>query len=97
MGRQNRKDILYDGCYSHVFSRAAEKRYIFNGAEDFARLPDLELEVMTADIRTKLHLFDVYDMLLFPGRSSGLLLLKSELPVVHYLDDGWSGQRRNFH
>jgi putative transposase len=44
MGRRNRKNILYDGCYAHVFSRAADKRYIFNGTQDFEKFKTLLAE-----------------------------------------------------
>jgi hypothetical protein len=43
MGRINRKSILYDGCYAHVFSRAIEKRRIFNDAGDFDQFKKLLL------------------------------------------------------
>jgi putative transposase len=35
MPRKNRREVLYDGCYCHVYSRALEKRFIFQDAEDF--------------------------------------------------------------
>ncbi len=38
MGRQNRSSVLYDGCYAHVFSRATEKRSIFQASEAFKEL-----------------------------------------------------------
>lgn len=44
MGRRNRRSILYDGCYAHVFSRAADKRYIFSGDEDFEKFKALLFE-----------------------------------------------------
>ncbi|MFH0754471.1 MAG: hypothetical protein V2A70_07900, partial [Candidatus Omnitrophota bacterium] len=44
MGRLNRKDILYDGCYAHIFSRAADKRNIFSGDEDFEKFKTLLVE-----------------------------------------------------
>ncbi len=43
MGRLNRGKILYDGCYAHVFSRAADKRCIFNHDEDFDKFKALLL------------------------------------------------------
>lgn len=43
MGRYNRKSLLFDGCYAHVFSRAIEKRYIFQSSEDFQRFKELLL------------------------------------------------------
>lgn len=44
MGRRNRRSILYDGCYAHVFSRAADKRYVFSGDEDFEKFKALLLK-----------------------------------------------------
>lgn len=44
MGRINREDILSDGCYAHVFSRAIEKRYIFREDQDFKRFKEILLE-----------------------------------------------------
>ncbi len=41
MGRRNRKNILFDGCWAHVISRAADRRYIFESAEDFEMFKDL--------------------------------------------------------
>jgi REP element-mobilizing transposase RayT len=35
MGRIARGDILYDGCYAHVFSRVFEKRRVFASKDDF--------------------------------------------------------------
>ncbi len=35
MGRIARNDILYDGCYAHVFSRSFEERKIFESGNDF--------------------------------------------------------------
>lgn len=35
MGRRARKQILYDGCYAHVFSRALGKEFVFVDDEDF--------------------------------------------------------------
>ena len=43
MGRKNRTSILFDGCYAHVFSRAADKRSIFGGDEDFEKFKSLLL------------------------------------------------------
>jgi len=35
MGRTAREWLLYDGCYAHIFTRAIEKRKIFQNDEDF--------------------------------------------------------------
>lgn len=40
MPRKARRRILYDGCYAHVYSRALEKRFIFNDTEDFSFFKD---------------------------------------------------------
>lgn len=37
MARKARGEILFDGCYTHVFSRAIEKRWIFKEPEDFQK------------------------------------------------------------
>ncbi len=44
MGRIARNDILYDGCYAYVFSRAFEKRKIFKTINDFKYFKDLMLK-----------------------------------------------------
>ncbi len=44
MGRRNRRSILYDGCYAHVFSRSTEKKYIFETDQDFKTFKALLLE-----------------------------------------------------
>ena len=44
MGRINRRSILCDGCYAHVFSRASEKKRIFQGGEDFQKFKNLLME-----------------------------------------------------
>lgn len=44
MGRIARNDILYDGCYAHVFSRSFEKRKIFESEKDFEYFKDLLLK-----------------------------------------------------
>ncbi len=44
MGRRNRGDILFDGCWAHVISRAADKRYIFSDNEDFEKFKALLLQ-----------------------------------------------------
>lgn len=36
MGRTAREWLLYDGCFAHIFTRAIEKRKIFQGDEDFS-------------------------------------------------------------
>ena len=35
MARMARSDILFDGCYAHVFTRSIEKRRVFEETEDF--------------------------------------------------------------
>lgn len=35
MGRIARAALLYDGCFAHVFTRAIERRKIFEKSEDF--------------------------------------------------------------
>ena len=35
MGRIPRNQLLYDGCYAHVFSRSISKQQIFRRSEDF--------------------------------------------------------------
>lgn len=35
MARRSRQEILYDDCFAHVFSRALEKRWIFEEEGDF--------------------------------------------------------------
>ncbi len=45
MGRVSRTEVLYDGCYAHVFTRAIEKRRIFQTKEDFKELKRLLCEV----------------------------------------------------
>ena len=37
MGRINRVQILYNGCFAHVFSRAVDKRNIFSDSVDFEK------------------------------------------------------------
>ena len=44
MGRQNRGSVLYNGCYAHVFSRASDKRFIFQSDRDFQKFKELLLE-----------------------------------------------------
>ena len=35
VGRIGREALLYSGCFAHVFTRAIEKRKIFEKLEDF--------------------------------------------------------------
>lgn len=35
MARRARNEILYDGCFAHIFSRSIEKRFIFQDHLDF--------------------------------------------------------------
>ncbi len=35
MGRLTRTQILYDGCYAHIYSRAMDNRFIFQDPADF--------------------------------------------------------------
>jgi putative transposase len=35
MARRSRKNVLYDGCFAHIYSRALEKKFVFNGPKDF--------------------------------------------------------------
>jgi putative transposase len=44
MTRKARRDILYDGCYAHIFSRAIEQRFILKDASDFEFFKGLLLE-----------------------------------------------------
>lgn len=44
MARRARGRVLSDGCFTHVFSRAIEKRWIFRDAEDFQKFLDLLAE-----------------------------------------------------
>ncbi len=44
MGRRNREDILFDGCWAHVISRASDKRFIFEEAADFEKFKGLLME-----------------------------------------------------
>ena len=43
MPRPIRKKILYDGCYAHVYSRALDKRYVYQDEEDFEHFKQLML------------------------------------------------------
>lgn len=43
MARKARHELLYDGCYAHVFSRALEKQRIFEGEDDFLAFKKLLL------------------------------------------------------
>jgi hypothetical protein len=44
MARRARGKVLFDGCFTHVFSRAIEKRWIFQEPEDFQKFSGLLLE-----------------------------------------------------
>jgi len=44
MPRHNRGNVLYDGCYAHVYSRALEKRHIFRDDNDFNNFKKLLFE-----------------------------------------------------
>ncbi len=44
MGRKNRGNLLFDGCYAHIMSRATEKRHIFRSEKDFEKFKELLLE-----------------------------------------------------
>ena len=44
MARKTRKQILYDGCYAHIMSRAVDGRFIFKDEEDFGAFRDYVLE-----------------------------------------------------
>ena len=44
MPRRNRHDILYDGCFSHVFTRALKECWIFDHPSDFNFFKHLLLE-----------------------------------------------------
>lgn len=54
MGRLARSQILYDGCFAHVFSRSIEKREIFRDEEDFERFYGFLLKAK------KKYKFEVY-------------------------------------
>ena len=41
MARLARNKLLYDGCYSHVFSRAVDKKRIFESEADFSFFKNL--------------------------------------------------------
>ena len=41
MARRARGEMLYDGCYAHVFSRSIERRRIFTGEADFRSFKEL--------------------------------------------------------
>ena len=44
MGRRARKNILYDGCFAHIYSRALEHRRIFENKTDFEIFKKLLLQ-----------------------------------------------------
>lgn len=54
MPRIARGKILYDGCFSHVYSRALDKRTIFSCREDFEYFKQL-LRITKADYGYRLH------------------------------------------
>ncbi len=54
MARRARSEILYDGCYAHVFSRSIEKRTIFKDDEDFKYFLNL---LMQEKLKNKFHIF----------------------------------------
>jgi hypothetical protein len=60
-------------------------------AQELARVPGLEVEIMVVDSGAVLHFLELNDVLLFLGRAGGLGFLELELPVVHDLDHGWAG------
>jgi len=45
MGRLARSQVLYDGCYAHVFTRSLEKRRILEDNEDFDRFNEVLLRI----------------------------------------------------
>ncbi len=45
MGRIAREWLLYDGCYAHVFTRAIERRRIFESVEDYDCIRKKMIEV----------------------------------------------------
>ncbi len=45
MGRLPRTQILYDGCYAHVFTRSLEKRHIFVDSDDFRSFSEILLRM----------------------------------------------------
>ena len=45
MGRLARSQILYDGCYAHVFTRSLEKCRIFEDADDFEQFARILLKL----------------------------------------------------
>ena len=58
-------------------------------------MPGLELEVVVADPRPVLHLFDLDIVLLLARRPSRLGLLEAILPVIHDLHYGRPRRRRH--
>lgn len=44
MPRRARGRLLYDGCFAHIYSRALEKRFIFQDSDDFELFRDLMLK-----------------------------------------------------
>ncbi len=45
MGRLARSQILFDGCYAHIFTRSLEKRHIFVERRDFDQFSKILLRV----------------------------------------------------
>lgn len=54
MARINRKNLLIDGCYAHVMSRAADKRYIFRSHDDFEKFKEF-LQLSKARYSYRIH------------------------------------------
>lgn len=54
MGRLARKQILYDGCYAHIYSRAIDNRFIFESLSDFEYFKSL-LKETKKDYKFKVH------------------------------------------
>src|ERR1041384_6020424 len=65
--------------------------------QEFARMARLEVEVVVVDARPVLHFFQMNHVLLFLRGARRLGLLELELAVVHDLDHGRPGERRDFH
>src|SRR2546422_915889 len=65
--------------------------------QEFTRVPGLEVEIVIVDPGAVFHFLQVNHVLLFLGGARRLRLLELELPIVHDLDDGGPGERRDFH